>query len=93
MTPHADPADGRLTFVHGYMRTRLQTLRLLPRTMKPGAGSYVEHPDIHEVHCRWLKIRTEQPTPLHADGEIQGQAVHEIEYTICPKILSILIPS
>src|SRR5450759_862451 len=93
MTPHADPTDGQLTFVHGYMRTRLQTLRLLPRTMKPGTGSYVEHPDIHEVHSSWLRIRTEQATPLHADGEIQSHAVHEIEYTIYPKKLPILIPS
>ena len=28
MTPHADPSDGKLTFVYGYMRTRLEVLRL-----------------------------------------------------------------
>jgi diacylglycerol kinase (ATP) len=92
MTPHADPADGRLTFVYGYMRTRLQTLRLLPRTMKPGAGSYVEHPDIHEVHSPWLRIRLNQPTPLHADGEIQHRAVREINYQVLPGMLPVIIP-
>ena len=54
MTPHADPADGKLTFVHAYMGGRLAILRLLPKTMKPGAGSYVEHPAAHEVHSTWL---------------------------------------
>ena len=47
VTPHADPYDGLLTFVYGFMATRLQILRLLPRTMKPGPGNYVEHPAIH----------------------------------------------
>ncbi len=49
MAPHADPFDGLLTFVFGYMPTRLQIIRLLPRTMKPGPGSFVEHPAIHEI--------------------------------------------
>jgi diacylglycerol kinase (ATP) len=92
MTPHADPADGKLTFVHGYMRTRLDILRLLPRTMKPGAGSYVEHPSIHEVHSTWLRIHCDQPTPLHADGEIQTDATQDIEYRILPAALSVLFP-
>lgn len=92
MTPHADPADGKLTFVYGYMRTRLQVLGLLPRTMKPGAGSYVEHPSIHEVHATWLRIHTQQPTPLHADGEIQSQDVHDMEYQVLPGRLPVLVP-
>jgi diacylglycerol kinase (ATP) len=90
MTPHADPADGRLTFVHAYMSTRLKVLNLLPRTMKPGVESYVEHPAVHEVHSTWLRIRSEQPTPLHADGEIQHGAVQEIEYRILPGKLGVL---
>lgn len=93
MTPHADPADGLLTFVYGYMRTRPQVLSLLPRTMKPGAGSYVEHPAIHEVHSTWLRMRVEEPTPLHADGEIQSRQAQIIEYQVLPGRLPILVPS
>jgi diacylglycerol kinase (ATP) len=92
MTPHANPADGKLTFVYGYMPTRRQILKLLPRTMKPGAGSYVEHPSIHEVHSTWLRIHSDQSTPLHADGEIQDDAVMDVEYRILPGMLPILIP-
>lgn len=90
MTPHADCMDGKITFVYGFMRTRLQVLRLLPRTMKAGAGSYVEHPAIHEVHSPWLRIRTDQPTPLHADGEIQHEAVYEINYQTLAGALPVL---
>lgn len=91
MTPHADPFDGLLTFVYGSMPTRLQILRLLPRTMKPTEGNYIEHPDIHEVHSPWLRIQSDTPTPLHADGEIQSEDVQNLEYKILPGRLPILM--
>lgn len=90
MTPHANPFDGLLTFVHGYMSTRLQILQLLPRTMKPDEGSYVEHPNIHEINSPWIKIHSYQPTPLHADGEIQSEAIQDINYKIIPSVLPII---
>jgi len=91
MTPHANPFDGLLTFVYGYMATRMQTLQLLPRTMKPDKGSYVEHPNIHEIHSPWLKIHSIQPTPLHADGEIQSEAIQDISYHIIPSVLPVIL--
>ncbi len=92
MTPHANPFDGLLTFVYGYIPTRRQILLILPQTMKPDKGSYVEHPSIHEVHSHWLRIHAHQPTPLHADGEIQSKAIQQIEYRINPQSLPILMP-
>ena len=91
MAPHADPFDGKLNCVYGYMASRLQILRLLPRTMKAGAGNYVEHPAMHEINVSWLKIHTDQPTPLHADGEIQFEATHDIEYRTLPDYLPVLM--
>ncbi len=91
MAPHADPFDGLLDCVFGSMPSRLQILRLLPRTMKAGAGNYVEHPAIHEIKVSWLKIHTDQPTPLHADGEIQFEATQDIEYRMLPDYLPVLM--
>lgn len=91
MTPHANPFDGLLTFVHGFMPTRTKIMGLLPRTTRPAEGSYVEHPSIHEINSPWLKVRTEQPTPAHADGEIISEAIHELEYKVFPKSLPILL--
>jgi diacylglycerol kinase (ATP) len=91
VTPHANPFDGLLTFVYGFMPTRLQILRLLPRTMKPGAGNYVEHPDIHEVNSPWLRVHSEKPTPSHADGEIQSEAIQDLEYRVIPARLPVLM--
>ena len=93
MAPHADPFDGLLTFVFGYMPTRLQIIRLLPRTMKPGPGSFVEHPAIHEIHSPWLRVHSDQPTPMHADGEIQSEAIQDVEFRVYPKKLPILVKS
>jgi diacylglycerol kinase (ATP) len=92
VTPHADPFDGLLTFVYGYMPTRLDILRLLPRTMKSGVGNYVENPNIHEVDTTWLKVHVNPPTPMHADGEIQSRAIQDLEYRVFPGALPILLP-
>ena len=91
MTPHADPFDGLLTFVYGYMSTKFEILRLLPRTMKRGAGSYIENPNIHEINTTWLRIRSETPTPMHADGEIQSEAIQAVEYRVIPGRLPLLM--
>ncbi len=91
MAPHADPYDGLLSIVYGSMPNRRKILQLLPRTMKPGPGSYVEHPDIHEINVDWLKITTDQPTPVHADGEIMFERSQRLEYQILANYLPILI--
>jgi diacylglycerol kinase (ATP) len=91
MTPHANPFDGLLTFVYGFMPTRRKLLSLLPRTLKPDEGSYVEHPSIHEVTSPWLRVRSVQPTPAHADGEIISKEIHDLEYRVIPNCLPILM--
>ncbi len=92
MAPHANPYDGKLTFVYGYMSSRMQMLMLLPKTMKSGPGNYVEHPNIHEIHTEWLNIRVDSPTPLHADGEIQSVNATDLSYKIYPARLPVLLP-
>lgn len=90
MTPNADASDGLLTFVYGFMPTRLKILAMLPKTMKPGKGSYVENPNIHEIHTKKLVIHSDQSTPLHADGEIQSKAIQDIEFRIQPACIKLL---
>jgi diacylglycerol kinase (ATP) len=91
MTPHADPFDGKLTFVYGYMPTRRSILLTLPKTMKSDSGSYVEHSAIHEIHTTRLRIKSKQPTPLHADGEIQTKTAIDVEYSVLPEHLPMLM--
>ena len=90
MTPHADPADGRLTFVHAYRKNQWELLRIFPRTMKAGAGSYVELDGVHEIHSPWLKVHLETPSPAHADGEIFSRTITDLEYRVLPGRLQVL---
>jgi diacylglycerol kinase (ATP) len=91
MAPHADPYDGKLTFVYGNRETRRAMFAVLPKTMKPAKGSYVETPDIHEVNSSWIKIHVDTPTPAHIDGEIFSKSIKDLEYRIFPHRLQILI--
>ena len=91
MIPHADPFDGKLTFVYGYRSTRLAMLGTLPRAMKPAAGSYVEMDGIIEQNATWIKIHLENPSPAHTDGELFSNAIQDLEYSIYPGRLQVLM--
>lgn len=90
MTPHADPRDGRLTFVFAYRPMRLSVLATMPATMKPGAGNYVELPGVQEHHTRFLKITLDKPSPAHTDGELFERWIETLEYHIFPRALAVL---
>ncbi len=92
MTPHADPFDGKLTFVHGYRATRLGLFQALPRAMKPGEGSFIEMDGIHEIHCTRLKIHLDKPSPVHTDGELFDEWLTDLEYRIFPTTVQMLVP-
>jgi YegS/Rv2252/BmrU family lipid kinase len=92
MAPHADAFDGRLTFVYGFRSSRMQLLRLLPRTLRPRAGSYVEMQGISEVHTTWLRVQIDSPAPAHADGEVFAPEIQALEYQIWPARLQVLVP-
>ncbi len=89
--PHADPFDGKLSFVYGSMAKRLEILKVLPQTMKPEEGNYIEHPRVTEVHSTWLRIHTEPTTPVHTDGEVIDHAINDLEYRVFPGRIPMLL--
>jgi len=91
MAPHADPFDGKLTFLLGYRGTRLGALRLLPKLMQP-EGNVVHEKDVMEVHATRLKIHLDRPAPAHVDGELFPDWMLDFEYSIIPAKLQILAP-
>lgn len=92
MTPHADPFDGKLTFMYAYRASRLELFQALPRAMKTGEGSLVEMDGIHEVHCTRLKIHLDKPSPVHTDGELFDHWQTDLEYKIFPTAVQMLVP-
>ncbi len=92
MGPHANPFDGKLTIVYGYRASRLGMFALLPKTMKPDSGSYVESAGLHEFPVSWLKVHLNNPSPAHTDGELFSTGITDVDYTIFPGLLQILMP-
>jgi diacylglycerol kinase (ATP) len=90
--PHADPFDGKLSFIYGSVPTRLKIIRLLPRLLKPAEGNITESPAVREFHTAWLHIHTEPGTPAHTDGEVFDENIQDLDYRIVPASLPILIP-
>lgn len=91
MGPHADPFDGKLTIVFGSRNTRRAMFALLPKTMKPDTGSYVESEGFREIPVSRLSVRLKNPSPVHTDGEIFSAAITEVEYKIFPGRLPVLV--
>ena len=92
MTPNANGFDGLLTFVYGSIQSKLKILSILPKAMKNGPDSYVNQDGIHQINSPWIRISSDQPTPLHTDGEIQAESVYQVEYRIMPRAIPVLVP-
>lgn len=92
LSPHADPCDAKLSVVFGYRESRLSMLALLPKAFNPGPGSYVEAPGIQELDITHLEIRLNRPSPAHTDGEIFSKDILELEYSIHPGRVQLLLP-
>jgi len=90
MTPHADLMDGKLTLAYGYRGTRLGMFRILPRTFKEGAGSYIEADGMYEFHSTKISIHLDHPSPAHTDGELFPDYIQDFEYSIQPGRLQLL---
>lgn len=90
MTPHADPADGKLTLAFGYRATRLGLFGALPRAFNEGEKSYVYMDGMREIHATRISIHLDHSSPAHTDGELFPAWIQDLEYSIQPGRLKIL---
>lgn len=92
LTPHANAFDGYLTFLIGSAPNRMQLLQLLPKAMRPAEGNVSEDMRALEAHTSSLHIELNQPSPVHADGEIFDLNATRLSYRIYPARLPLLLP-
>jgi diacylglycerol kinase (ATP) len=92
MTPHADPCDGLLTLAFGYRATRLGMFAALPRAFKEGQDSYVYLPGMRELNAHHIKIHFDRPSPAHTDGVLFERWLTDLEYSIYPAAIPVLLP-
>ncbi len=90
MTPKASVDDGLLDFIFGPALSRLRLLQLLPKTL---TGVHINEPEIYMYQTTELRIQTQPPTPIQADGEIINTEATEITYKLIPKALRYFSPS
>ena len=90
MTPRAEVDDGYLDFVFAGRLGRPKLLRLLPTTFD---GSHVDQPEIMYERTTRLTIECAPPTPIQADGELFDLSATNIEYTILPSQLQVIVPA
>ena len=65
----------------------LQILRFLPKTIR---GTHVGASCVHMRRVTRLRITSDTPLPVHADGEILSEDARELEITIAPGRLRLL---
>jgi diacylglycerol kinase (ATP) len=87
LLPDAIPDDGLFDIMWAHAMGRLEILRTV---LKTPTGRHVEHPRVHVV--RGKRVRLESATPLrcHLDGEAGGFLPATIE--LRPKALGIVLP-
>ncbi len=87
IAPNADPADGALDICLVRMMSAGRILRVFPRVYW---GGHLNHPSVFSYRTGRLKLETEQPVVLFADGEPVGETPAEI--TAVPGALRVASP-
>jgi YegS/Rv2252/BmrU family lipid kinase len=87
LTPDAVQDDGLLDFFVGDAMGRLSILRLLPKTFD---GSHIHDPRVHFARCTWVRISSDDPLPVLADGEIIYRDAHRLDVHILPAALQVI---
>jgi len=67
---------------------RWQLLTLLPKTLK---GTHTDHPLVRYLRTKSLSIASSPSTPIHVDGEIIDRQAVEINYSILPNKLRVIV--
>ena len=87
LCPDARVDDGLLDVLVGDARSVRELAMLIPRVMR---GTHLSARGVQVHRGRRVAITSDEPLPIHADGEIVGEGVREIEIEILPGRLTVL---
>lgn len=88
LCPDARLNDGALDLCVADALTPAQLLPLVPRVMR---GTHVTRPDVQMLRGHSVHISSDEPLPVHADGEIYSEAAHELKLEVLPGRLTVLV--
>ncbi len=87
IAPAADPRDGRMDVCIVREVPKLTIAGMLPRLFW---GGHVHHPAVRVERTAWLRIHTQEPQLLHADGEPLAHT--PVAFEVVPGALQVLLP-
>ena len=87
LTPHAEVDDGWFDICIADRLNRAQILALVPEVMK---GTHINKRPVHMARARRVVITSDEPLPVHADGEILYTDAHRLEVELLPQKLEVI---
>ncbi|HIC90195.1 MAG TPA: diacylglycerol kinase family lipid kinase [Anaerolineae bacterium] len=88
ITPEARHDDGWLDFAMGGAMGRLKILTFLPQVVR---GTHMGRPEVTYFRCTRLSITSDDPLPVLADGEIIYTDAHQLEISLQPARLEVIV--
>jgi len=87
MAPHASVDDGQLAVVYATDLTKLETLAVLPKVF---SGRHLGHPKVFHTTAREIRVDSDTPLAIHADGELVGTV--PAVFRIVPRAIEVIVP-
>ena len=87
MAPDAEIDDGLFDVVVAQGMGRLGILGLLPQVLK---GEHLFHPKVIKFRTARLTVESDEPLPVHADGELHYTGPTKLDIEVLPKKLEVI---
>jgi len=87
MAPDAEIDDGLFDVVVARGMGRLGILGLLPQVLK---GQHMSHPKVMKFRTSRLTVESDEPLPVHADGELHYTGPTKLDIEVLPKRLEVI---
>ncbi len=87
LTPRAKIDDGQLDICIFHALSFWEILVNLPKAIP---GKHLHLPQVQTFRARDLHIESEQGFPAHADGELLGTDLHQLDISIVPGALTVI---
>jgi YegS/Rv2252/BmrU family lipid kinase len=86
VAPGAALDDGLLELVIAEGLSRTRVLGLVPRVLR---GTHLGHPAVTALRSRRVRIESDEPVVVHADGEILDASARSIDVELLPQALRV----
>ncbi|MFP4071512.1 MAG: diacylglycerol/lipid kinase family protein [Desulfovibrionales bacterium] len=92
LAPEADLSDGLLDVVFGHAASRVDMLKILCTFLRPSGKDKGNGSGVRRLRVRNLRISSQQPLPVHLDGDLLSSRSPALECAALPSALSIIAP-